>query len=322
MVIDRPFRVLFLFGTLDISVGAEQRAIQELGMTVDVVGTDLQILDACSMGLVDCVVIEPTSSFPINLIRTIKSDPHTDVPIIAMLPPQARHLESQLINSQVDDVLPAPWEHDSFALRVQRLCTQHHHRLAMTGPLDVMRSIAKAVEKHDPYTSGHIERLRFLAGHVAFHMGLTARDIAVVRAAGLLHDIGKIAIPGEILRKPDKLSAIEWELMRLHPAHGADIVASMPNGDLLAPMVRAHHERWDGKGYPDKLGESDIPLGGRIISVVDAFDAMTTNRPYRAAMPIWDARERVIAGSGSQFDPNVVEALLSMSPTMLQRRFA
>jgi putative nucleotidyltransferase with HDIG domain len=184
-----------------------------------------------------------------------------------------------------------------------------------------MKSLTQTVEKHDPYTAQHVERLRFLSGHVALQMGRTAREVASIRAAGLLHDIGKVAIPGHILRKPTALSPEEWSLMRLHPIHGAEIAINLPVGDEVAPMVRSHHERWDGTGYPDGLGETTIPLGGRIVAVVDAFDAMTSNRPYRAALSIDEARNRLERGAGSQFDPSVVHSLLSLSPAMLKKQF-
>jgi putative two-component system response regulator len=131
--------------------------------------------------------------------------------------------------------------------------------------------------------------------------------------AGVLHDIGKVAIPGEVLRKRGPLTDTDWTLMREHPSHGERIVANLRQGCLIAPIVRGHHERWDGLGYPDGLRAKEIPLGARIIATVDAFDAMTTDRPYRRAMTRAEARRRLELGAGTQFDPDIVQTVLELS---------
>ncbi len=320
MIINRPMRVAVL--AYDTTVlNPEFLELQSIGMSYIPAFTPEEVIGLCASGVIDGVILGPAEGYTPHLIRTIKSDPHTNVPILVMLSAEQLDLEDHLLLIGADDVVAAPWNSRGIRTRVERMCRKYLQSLGIEDHYGIMKSLSQTVEKHDPYTALHVERLRYLSGHVALQMGRVSREVAAVRAAGLLHDIGKIAVPASILRKPSALSPEEWDIMRLHPVHGAEIAAKLPQGDEVAPMVRAHHERWDGTGYPDKLGESDIPLGGRIISVVDAFDAMTTTRPYRAALPIPEARARLERGAGSQFDPAVVHTLLSLSPKMLLKHF-
>ena len=320
MIINRPMRVAFLAYD-PISFSPEFLELQSIGMDYILAYTPEEVIGLCASGVIDGVVLGRSESYTANLIRTIKSDPHTNLPILVMLSAEQLNLEDQILLIGADDVVSAPWNPKGIRTRVERMCRKYLHSLGIEDHYGIMKSLSQTVEKHDPYTALHVERLRYLSGHIALQMGSVSREVAAVRAAGLLHDIGKIAVPATILRKPSALSPEEWDIMRLHPIHGAEIAAKLPQGDEVAPMVRAHHERWDGTGYPDKLGETDIPLGGRIISVVDAFDAMTTTRPYRAALPVSEARARLERGAGSQFDPSVVHTLLSLSPKMLLKHF-
>ena len=127
----------------------------------------------------------------------------------------------------------------------------------------------------------------------------------------LLHDIGKIGIPNEVLHEPGKLNDAQWEIMKQHPVIGERIVARIPGLESVAQAIRHEHERWDGKGYPDGLKGDSIPLASRIVLVCDAFHAMTSDRPYREAMPVEDARAELVRHAGTQFDPVIVGALLS-----------
>jgi HD-GYP domain-containing protein (c-di-GMP phosphodiesterase class II) len=127
--------------------------------------------------------------------------------------------------------------------------------------------------------------------------------------------VGKIGVPDAVLRKPGPLDDDEWDIMRMHPSLGADMIARVPGLDRVAEAVRTHHERWDGGGYPDGLREAEIPLAGRIIAVCDAFNAMTSDRPYRPAMPERLAVQELRAGAGTQFDPRVVEVFVEVLGT-------
>ena len=133
-----------------------------------------------------------------------------------------------------------------------------------------------------------------------------------VLRAGLLHDIGKVSIPPEILNKPGKLTPEEYELMKMHPIYGEEIVRPIASLRYLCPTIRGHHERWDGQGYPDGLAGADIPIAARIISVADVFDALSAERPYKAGMEIQKVREILAEGRGSHFDPTLVDAFLGI----------
>lgn len=182
-----------------------------------------------------------------------------------------------------------------------------------------LRSLSGALDARDSETGGHSERVADLTMAMASEMGI-ARDSEhwrYISWGALLHDVGKIAIPDIILRKPGKLTEEEWVIMRTHPRAGCDILLAV---DFLAPvaeMVYSHHERYDGGGYPRGLAGEQIPLGSRIFMIADAFDAMTSDRIYRRAMPAEEALAEILRHSGSQFDPTAVRAFLSV----YQKRF-
>ena len=171
-------------------------------------------------------------------------------------------------------------------------------------------SLARAVDSRDAYTGSHSERVANLAAEIATQLGLPAEEVELTRLAGSLHDLGKLAIPEEILRKPAALSDAERLVLERHPQIGYRMLESL-GVDPIAYWVLHHHERWDGNGYPDGLAEDRIPLGARIIFVSDAFDAMTSDRLYRDALSFEDAVAEVERCAGSQFDPNVVSAFLA-----------
>jgi diguanylate cyclase (GGDEF)-like protein/putative nucleotidyltransferase with HDIG domain len=171
-------------------------------------------------------------------------------------------------------------------------------------------SLARAVDSRDAYTGSHSERVASLASQIADQLGLPTNEIELTRLAGSLHDLGKLAIPEEILRKPAALTDAERLVLERHPQIGYRMLESL-GVDPIADWVLHHHERWDGQGYPDGLAGEDIPLGARIIFVADAFDAMTSDRIYRAALTFDEAVTEVERCAGTQFDPDVVLAFLT-----------
>ncbi len=174
------------------------------------------------------------------------------------------------------------------------------------------QSLAQALGAKDPAIQGHAERVTCIALALADAMGLPAEMQTVLRVAGLLHDIGKVGVPTEVLSKETPLAAEEWEAIRAHPLLGAELLEKVPRLANVIPIVRAHHERYDGAGYPRGLAGDDIPLGARLLAVADAYDAMTSDRPYRKAMTQEEALAELRAHAGEQFDAAVVAVLLQL----------
>jgi len=175
-----------------------------------------------------------------------------------------------------------------------------------------VRALSNAVEARDAYTGKHAERVAAYGIEVARALGVARPDAPEIEFGFLLHDIGKVAIPDAILYKPGALTREERELMARHPTIGADIIRGIEFLQGAAKVVRSHHERWDGTGYPDGLRGEEIPIAARVFAVADVFDALTTDRPYRPALTLHEARRMIVLGSGSQFDPSVVRAFNSI----------
>ena len=177
---------------------------------------------------------------------------------------------------------------------------------------DVVGSLVSAIDVLDRYTEGHGKRVSDLSRLLARELGLGARETEAVATAGLLHDVGKLGIPSEILRKPGRLSPSEYEVMKRHPGHSARILGAIRGFEDITTMALRHHERWDGGGYPDGLAGEAIPLGAQIIQVADSLDAMTSTRSYRPARGWDEAVAEVGACSGGQFHPAVAAAALAL----------
>src|ERR1700735_840628 len=172
-----------------------------------------------------------------------------------------------------------------------------------------IEALALAIEAKDHTTHTHLQRVRIYAVEVAKELKLSEGDIEALRAAALLHDIGKLAVPEQIINKPGKLTPEEFEKMKVHPLVGAEILERVAFPYPVAPIVRSHHERWDGTGYPEGLAREDIPIGARILAAVDCLDALASHRQYRPALPLIEAMAKVKEKSGTWFDPHVVELL-------------
>ena len=170
-----------------------------------------------------------------------------------------------------------------------------------------LEAFAKAIDARDPYTAGHSQRVTAYSLVLARQSGKHAGEFETIRRGGLLHDIGKVGVPDYVLLKPSSLDPGERALIEAHPVIGYEMLEALPFLNASLPAVRGHHERWDGKGYPDRLGGTDIHPHARIMAVADSYDAMTSARPYRAALSVEEAARRLRADSGAQFDPTAIE---------------
>ncbi len=182
-----------------------------------------------------------------------------------------------------------------------------------------VRALTNAVEKRDAYTGKHAERVTAYGMEIARHMGLALADAPGIEFGFLLHDVGKLAIPDAILYKPEALSDGERGLMAQHPVVGAQLVADIGFLREAVEIVRSHHERWDGTGYPDGLRGEEIPLAARVFAVADVLDALTSKRPYRPASSFADARRMIEAESGTHFDPRVIAAFAEIDDQTFER---
>ena len=199
----------------------------------------------------------------------------------------------------------------SYGLYLQRLADEKKHADEVSSlHVRTIEALALAIEAKDHTTHGHLQRVQVYAMEMGKDLGLTADELDALRAAALLHDIGKLAVPEHIISKPGRLTPEEFEKMKIHPIVGAEILERVQFPYPVVPIVRAHHEKWDGSGYPHGIAGEDIPIGARILSVVDCLDALATDRQYRRALPLDDAMKIVQSESGKAFDPKVVDLLV------------
>jgi putative nucleotidyltransferase with HDIG domain len=195
-------------------------------------------------------------------------------------------------------------------LRERSIALSDSYRRLEESSLEAIETLNATVEAKDPYTAGHSLRVQRIALSIGKELGLGVKEVDALRYGGLFHDIGKIAIPDALLTKPGRLTKGEFDLMKRHSAEGARIVGKFSRLRDSVPIIRHHHERWDGRGYPDGLAGDEIPLAAAIAGLADAWDAMTIERPYQRALSPDEALDEVRACRGTQFVPTVVDAFL------------
>lgn len=211
----------------------------------------------------------------------------------------------------------------TYSRRVGRVQDANQHLLELNALyVSTIETLAMAIDAKDQVTHGHIRRVQSYAVGLAKHLGVTDQPlIQAIEAAALLHDMGKLAVPEYILNKPGPLTPAEFERMKLHASIGADILSSINFPYPVVPIVRHHHENWDGSGYPDGLKGTQIPLGARILSVVDCYDALTSDRPYRPRLTDEDATRILLERRGSMYDPLVVDTFLNVYQQLSREAF-
>jgi putative two-component system response regulator len=249
-----------------------------------------------------------------ELLKTIRSMPlGITVPFLFL---SGRTERADIIHARelgVDDYLFKPF--DSVEL-VQAVRTRLDRRKIVelfdtrTAHLQTVSMLANVIESRDPYTAGHVERVSRLALNLAYALEWSEEDIVILEFGAIMHDIGKITIPASLLTKTGPLTETEWNIMRQHPQAGAKLLEGIDHLRAAIPYVLCHHEWWDGSGYPNGLAGLKIPIEGRLLAIADAFDAMTTNRPYHISMTEEEALVEVARMSGVYFDPDLARVFI------------
>jgi len=220
-----------------------------------------------------------------EVCRRIKSNPETLlVPVVLITALTATQDRIAGIEAGADDFLNKPVKREQLIARVRSLLRLKAFTDELERAEAVIFALARSIEGKDPYTQGHCERLADYSARLGEHMRLPAEEIKALRRAGIVHDIGKVAVPDSILLKPSRLTRSEQMILRLHPLVGERICASLKSFQLVLPIIRHHHEKMDGSGYPDRLRGKQIPLAARVLQIVDVYDALSTQRPYKPAL--------------------------------------
>lgn len=241
--------------------------------------TDLVILD----------VLMPHMS-GLEVCEKIKANPETYlIPVILTTSLSDKQDRIDGIRVGADDFLTRPVDRTELLARVRSLLKLKLRTDELERAESVLFSLARSIEGKDPYTHGHCERLAAFSGRLGEHLRLPAEHITALRRGGIVHDIGKVAVPDAILLKPSRLSEAEWKLMREHPVVGERICAPLKSFRAVLPIIRHHHEKFDGSGYPDGLRGESIPITARVLQIIDVYDALTTERPYKRAFSMAEA---------------------------------
>jgi putative two-component system response regulator len=249
-----------------------------------------------------------------EVCRRLKADSETRLlPVVFITGLDSREARLEGLDIGATDFLSKPFDLTELEVRVRNLVSFRNLTRDLDSAEEMMFSIARAVEARDEGTGDHCDRLSLLAAQLGERIGLDAEAVKALRRAGYLHDIGKIGIPDAVLLKPGKLTDEEWVVMRSHVEIGVRICSPLRTFRSVLPIIRNHHERRDGTGYPDHLKGEEIPLVARVFQVVDVFDALTNDRPYRKALSAAEALE-VMQGETTRgwWDPTIVDTFAAM----------
>jgi len=217
------------------------------------------------------------------------------------------------IEAGADDFLSKPVYPEELFARVKSLLKLKEFTDELENAEAVLVALALGIESRDPYTGNHCERLAQYAADLGHYIGLDGDSITALKRGGYLHDLGKVSIPDEILKKGTRLTAEEWRIMKQHPVIGEAICRPLKSFRDVLPIIRHHHEHWDGSGYPDHMQGYDIPLLARVLQVVDVYDALRTARPYKPALTHEEAERTMLDESNrGLWDPNLVPEFFAM----------
>jgi len=292
-----------------------QGRLEDLGYDVREAKDGVEALDAVAAEEPDLILLDV--DMPrldgITVCERLKAHPvHRMIPIVILTASSDRDTKLRGLAAGADDYLSKPFDAKELLIRTKVLLRQRALNQRLDATEGVLFALARAVEARDRHTIHHAERVGRYAEAIGGADGLTPEECELLYQGGVLHDLGKIAIPDAILLKPGPLSAEEFAVMRTHSVEGERICLSLRSIAHYLPMIRHHHERVDGAGYPDHLYGNDIPLGARIAAISDAWDAMVSDRPYRAGLGADEAISRMRGGAGKQWDAGLVRVFLEL----------
>jgi putative two-component system response regulator len=300
------------------------RVLERSGYLVQTACSAEHALDMMGRSELDLVICDMQMGGMSGLdLTSIAKHLFPDVPIVIMTARRDTELMRTALRQGAADFLPKPFDSEAIPIIVERslerralnlLRSEEQRRTHIFASIQVL---AAAIDAKEPYTAQHSRRVARLAVATAAAMSLPESDCQFVDWAAQVHDVGKIATPDHILSKPGRLTDEEWSIVRQHPARGAHIIGQVEELSYVASLVRSHHERIDGGGYPDGLCGEHIPLLSRVIAVTDAFEVMTSHRVYQAPVSEDEALSRLADGANSQFDAAVVDAFAALPRTAL-----
>ncbi len=259
-------------------------------------------------------VVMPPGRSGYEVCRAWKEDPATRlIPVVMITGLTDREDKIRGIEAGADDFLNKPIFPEELFARVKSLLKLKDFTDELDNAEAVLCSLGRSVESRDPYTEGHCERLARYASELGAHLGLDLDDQIALKRGGYLHDLGKIAIPDAVLKKHGALDGHEWDIMRQHPVIGENICKPLRSLRRVLPIIRHHHEHWNGKGYPDGLAGEEIPLLARILQIVDVYDALRTERPYKRSLSHEESQETILSEARQGlWDPQLAEEFFSM----------
>jgi len=273
----------------------------------------LEALDAATRRAPDLVLLDilMPKMDGFEACARLKADPTTRlVPVVMVTGLDDTKARVRALEAGADDILTKPVEQVELVARVQSMLRLKSSYDQLDDAQHVIIALARAVEAKDTYTEAHTGRVAASARALAEAAGVKGKELEAIYLGGIIHDIGKIGMPDAILVKPSALSVEERRLMIQHPIIGEEIAKPLRSAATLLSIIRHHHESWDGNGYPDGLAGEQIPLAARIVAISDAFDAMTSDRPYRPGRSPEAATQVLLEGAGKQWDPKLVRLFI------------